>query len=226
MKIYMFIDESGVLSPNSKYKIFLFGGICFLNSESKDKCSNAYKKGEKLIKQKIIYNDFDELKGSVLKKQDMNYLYSLFKKEYTFIGSSKINELSRINWKNKKAVRRYKDWFLVMLIKEKINFLIKKELINIYDSHSFYIFIDNQDVATNGKYNFEESLYEEFFNGKYTSAGFKDPVFKNEGILKVKYIDSKINPLIRAADILCNKKYRKIKNNEKIEGKYTILYHP
>jgi hypothetical protein len=95
MKIYMYIDESGVLHKNDYYNIFLFGGICFINENLRNKCKWEYGKRELEIKNK--YPNNKELKGNTLKNKHKKYLYSILNGEKTFIGKVNINKLKEID---------------------------------------------------------------------------------------------------------------------------------
>ncbi|AHK22670.1 hypothetical protein X271_00584 [Candidatus Hepatoplasma crinochetorum Av] len=225
MKIYMYIDESGVLHKNDYYNIFLFGGICFINENLRNKCKWEYGKRELEIKNK--YPNNKELKGNTLKNKHKKYLYSILNGEKTFIGKVNINKLKEIDWQRKKSIQKYKDWFLMMLIKEQVNNLIIKKEINVNEKNIFHIFVDNQNISIDEKNNLTKKINQEFFKGKYNNKKeFIKPIFNQFGKIKVKYVNSETNELIRAADILCNNKFNKIKEEKSIEGKHVIFSHP
>src|ERR1051325_453580 len=100
----------------------------------------------------------------------------------------------------------------MMLIKEQVNNLIIKKEINVNEKNIFHIFVDNQNISIDEKNNLTKKINQEFFN--------------QFGKIKVKYVNSETNELIRAADILCNNKFNKIKEEKSIEGKHVIFSHP
>lgn len=221
----MYIDESGVLHKKDYYNIFLFGGICFINEHLRNKCKLNYEKKESKIKNK--YPNNKELKGNILSNKHKKYLYDTLRKEKTFVGKININKLKEIDWNKKKSIQKYKDWFLMMLIKEQINNLIIKKEININEEYIFHIFVDNQNISIDQQNNLKKNINQEFFKGKYNDKQeFIKPIFNQFGKIKVKYVNSETNELIRAADILCNIKFNKIKQKKSIEGKHVIFSHP
>ena len=104
--------------------------------------------------------------------------------------------------------------------------LIEKGLIDSNDKINLHFFVDEHSVATSGLYELREALYQEFAKGTFNSNYqlFYEPIFTNCNILTLRYCDSKYFPLIRAADIISNKLFYQINNNQNInENEHLII---
>lgn len=108
---------------------------------------------------------------------------------------------------DKKSIHRYKDYVLKRLVKNKMNDLIGRGLVDPYQDIKLRICVDEQGTATNGIYNFKESVYEELKTGisNFNYGTFYEPIVFGNFEIGVEYCDSKNNYLIQASDILANR---------------------
>lgn len=109
------------------------------------------------------------------------------------------------------------------MFKRKFQDLITKNKINPDYITAIHIFADEHTTATNGRYELQQSLEKEFkygtFNFNYSK--FFEPIFPNLSCIDVQYCNSEKIILIRAADIIANKLYRKVLINDE----YSLLNH-
>ncbi|MDR3348414.1 MAG: DUF3800 domain-containing protein [Acidaminococcales bacterium] len=204
-KLYFFVDDSGTLHRNEKSGYFVYAGYVFNSKEELDdakrKYISAHKKISKCISQK------GELKAYTLSNTHKRALYKVLEKHETFSVGIHIGQVYGRILDNKKAICRYKDYVLKIIIKEKIFDLIRKNTISQDADTHITISIDEQLTSTNGFYSFRESVLEEFKHGiiSYNYEKIHPPVFFGKLNIEVHYCDSKSNYLIQASDILANK---------------------
>lgn len=213
--IFIYVDDTGVLHKNSNDNFFVYAGLVFIGKEQKNLIKKRYKRLEDKIKNNNPNLYQDEMKGSNLKNKHKRSLYSVFKNEYTFVVEAKISNIHDNILNDKKSIQRFKDYMIVRIIKKSLIELIESSKITKNDKINLSIFVDEQNTATNGIYNLNESIKEELFIGKHkTGGGFRKPCFKTIGNVNLKYANSKYNILIRASDLLANKKYGYKKKNQ------------
>ena len=101
-------------------------------------------------------------------------------------------------------------------LKNALQNLISKKVINKNEVKNIYVFCDEHNTATNGLYELREGLLQEFkfgtFNGNYKV--FFKPLFEKIDTVNVRYLPSEKNPLIRASDIIANRIYFHCTKNE------------
>lgn len=116
-----------------------------------------------------------------------------------------------------------------MGVKNCIKSNFKSDLENI---QNIYFFIDQHTTATNGKYELEESLETEFKIGNYSADYnfYTMPITQNLRDLKLKFLDSKKNVLIRASDIIANYIFNLLKKEDftRIQqmNRLSVYIHP
>lgn len=211
MNLYVYSDESGVFDYiNNKY--FIFGGIIFLSNDEKDCCSRKYKDIEKSIYQNSKY--VGELKAKSLKYKEKRRLYNVFRDVNKFCCIIRQKKILKNIYSDKKSKQRYLDYAFKISLKEALKSLLKQKLISNDNIDDIVVFCDEHTTATNGKYELRESLLNEFkygtFNRKYSE--FFEPLFKNMNDVKLKYCNSEHAILIRGADIIANKIYGIVMN--------------
>ncbi|MBO5567001.1 MAG: DUF3800 domain-containing protein [Succinivibrio sp.] len=108
---------------------------------------------------------------------------------------------------DKKTKQRYLDWAFKMGIKNCFLQLIKAKIINPQEVKNLHVFADEHSTATNGRYELEESLEQEFKIGIFNQQWNKyhESIFPRMNKVEVKYCDSKNVTLVKAADIVANK---------------------
>ena len=72
---------------------------------------------------------------------------------------------------------------------------------------NIYVYVDEHSTATNGRYELQEGLLQEFKYGTHNGTWnmFYPPVFPKLNSLNVEFCDSSKRTLVRAADIIANR---------------------
>ena len=205
--IHFYFDDSGVLHKNSKEQVFVYAGYVFCDKKEKDNAIRRYKALNKSLKVDLGESCGEELKGANLSRKHKNALYKVLRNDESQSLSVKIPSVYDSILSEKKAICRYKDYVLKLLIKKKLLELIDKGKICSDKPTHLVVNIDNQLTSTNGFYNLKESIYEELRYGIINhDYGTKHKnVFSNELIVETNYCDSKHHYLIQASDILANR---------------------
>lgn len=212
-EVYMFFDDSGVLHRNAPNRYFVYAGYAFVGNGSKDKARNRYKRTTRIIRKKKGLEG--ELKAAFLERNDRHKLYRVMKNEHSMGLTVDIQRVRDSILDDKKSIHRFKDYVLKRLVKDKMNELIVNGLINPNEDVKLRICVDEQATATNGYYNFQESVYEELKNGihNFNYSTFYEPIIFGKLELSVEYCDSNNNYLIQASDILANRIWVSFKSN-------------
>ncbi|MCZ4362472.1 DUF3800 domain-containing protein [Enterococcus lactis] len=215
-ELHLFFDDSGVLHRNAPNRFFVYAGYAFIGKDNKEIAKRKYKKVVQRIQTKR--GNREELKTCYLDKSEKYELYRVLKNEHSMGLTVDIKRVQSNILDHKKSIHRYKDYVLKRLVKEKIKLLINRGLLNPEDDLKLCICVDEQATASNGYYNFEESVYEELKNGvhNFNYGVFYEPIWKGKLEINVSYCDSKHNYLIQASDILANRLWTsfKIDNRE------------
>ena len=230
MNIFIYSDESGVLD---KYHndFFVFGGVMFLSKDERDIWSRKYIAAEKVIRNTENIGFDSEVKASTVSNKSKSKLYRSLNKSEKFGVVIQQKKLLDSLFCDKKGKQRYLDWAYKMAVKTKFLELIKNGQINPEAVNGIYFFVDEHTTATNGIYELQESLEQEFKFGTYNYNWmiFHPPIFPNLQIVKVEYCNSFTKTLVRAADIVANHIYHEaIKNNGTVinSNKLTLYFHP
>ena len=219
MNLFVYSDESGTFD-HIHHDYFVFGGLILTNTENKIKSTNYYLNAEKALN-----SNLDELKASLLNSKQKYSLYRSLNKEYKFGIVIAQKELNLNVFENKKHKQRYLDYAYKIGLKKALKNLIKNNIIKPSEVEYMYVFNDEHNTATDGKYELRESLEREFKIGTFNSDYkiFFEPLFKNLKSLELKYCDSKEKPLIRASDIIANNILHNVKHN--LDLKINTIYN-
>lgn len=207
MNIFVYSDESGVFdSYNEKY--FVFGGLIFLDKESKENANRKYISVENIIRKHNTYVS-SELKATALTNKDKG---KIFRSLNRYIKFGVVIDLKRINkdiFEHKKNKQRYLDYAFKIGLKRAFQQLIAEGIIIPAKVKNLNIFCDEHTTATNGIYELREGLEQEFKCGtfNYSFNKFFPPLFKNIDSVDLNFCDSNKKTLIRSADIVANKVY-------------------
>ncbi|WP_239763065.1 DUF3800 domain-containing protein [Mammaliicoccus sp. I-M35] len=213
MNIFVYSDESGVFdSYNEKY--FVFGGLIFLDKESKENANRKYINVENIIRKHNTYVS-SELKATALTNKDKG---KIFRSLNRYIKFGVVIDLKRINkdiFEHKKNKQRYLDYAFKIGLKRAFQQLIADGIIIPAKVKNLNIFCDEHTTATNGIYELREGLEQEFKCGtfNYSFNKFFPPLFKNIDSVDLNFCDSNKKTLIRSADIVANKVYFHSKQN-------------
>ncbi len=215
VNIYIYTDESGTFDC-LQGKFFVYGGLLFLDEESRETCSRKYSAVEHAVRDECAFSDEIELKACALSFAERQRLFRVTNKEYRFGVVVRIQNL-RIREKiayDKKEKQRYLDYAFKITIKRFFEYLIRKGTIVPDDIANIHFYIDQHTTATNGRYELEESLKKEFLFGtnNFSYDCHFAPLFTKAKSVKVTYCDSKHITLIRAADIIANRIYYKARH--------------
>ena len=200
MNIYIYSDESGVFDKEHN-DYFVFGGLIFLGIEDKENWSRKYSSVEKILRaNKGVALDY-ELKATQVTNKEKGKLFRTLNGCYKFgVVIRQKQVLDRIAYK--------------IAAKRAFEKLIQDEIINPDEVEGLYFYVDEHTTATNGRYELQEALEQEFklgtFNYKYDT--YYPPIFKQMKQVQLEYCNSKSKLLVRAADIVANKIYYLTKN--------------
>ena len=227
MNIFIYSDESGVFDfVHNEY--FVFGGIVCFGKKEKETLSRKYSRAESIIKNKGNYPKDFELKASNITNSEKGKLFRSLNNVYKFCAIIDQNKILKNIFENKRHKQRYLDYVYKIVLKKLFNNLINKNIINSDDIENIYVFSDEHNTATDGRYELRENLLNEFkigtFNSNYKS--FFPPIFPNLKDLELKLCNSKNYYLIRAADIISNHFYHKVIVNKGniLNIKNTFIY--
>lgn len=231
MNLYVYSDESGVFDKEHN-DYFVFGGIICVGTDEKELLSRRYSSVEKVLrKSKFVSKNF-ELKATQITNKEKNKLFRSLNKTYKFgVIIREQNVLERIYY-SKKDKQRYLDYAYKIAVKSAFQNLINIGIINPNEIENLYFYVDEHTTATNGRYELQEALEQEFKWGTYNYKYDKyfEPIFKNMKSVKLEYCNSSSKLLVRAADIVSNKifyfaKNKKIKELLKISNIH-VIYLP
>ncbi|MBO1308673.1 DUF3800 domain-containing protein [Enterococcus sp. 669A] len=213
-EVFLFFDDSGVLHKNAPNRFFIYAGLIFVGKDAKENAKRRYCGVVKRIKSNK--NLEGELKASLLKPSDKYDLYRVLKDEQSMGLTVDISKVHQSILKEKNSIHRFKDYALKRLVKAKMEELIAKGLLDANEDVRINICVDEQATATNGYYNFRDSVYEELKNGiiNYNYETFHQPIFFGNVEISVSYCDSKHNYLVQASDILANRLWTSFKINQ------------
>lgn len=216
INIFVYSDESGVFN-NVHNDYFAFGGLVFLDKETKDEAIRKYLHAERTIRNTNSYGGA-ELKACRITNKQKGKLYRSLNQYYKFgVVINQKNVLERI-FKSKKDKQRFLDFVYKIAIKRFFEKLIHDNIICSDDTLNMYFFVDEHTTATNGRYELQESLEQELKYGTYNwdySKAFP-PLFPNLESVTVEFCNSEKRTLIRAADIVANNIYYHAVSNNRL----------
>lgn len=218
MNIYVYSDESGVFDKEHN-DYFVFGGLILLGTEDKENWSRKYSSVEKILRaNKGVAADY-ELKATQVTNKEKGKLFRALNGCYKFgVVIREKNVLDRI-YLSKKDKQRYLDYAYKIAVKRAFEKLIQDGIINPDEVERLYFYVDEHTTATNGKYELEESLEQEFKLGTYNYRydTYYPPIFKKMKDVQLEYCNSESKLLVRAADIVANKIFYLARNEKRKE---------
>lgn len=218
MNIYVYSDESGVFDKEHN-DYFVFGGLILLGTEDKENWSRKYSSVEKMLRaNKGVKKDY-ELKATHVTNKEKGKLYRSLNGCYKFGVVIREKEVLERIYRSKKDKQRYLDYAYKIAVKRAFEVLIKEGIINPDDIERLYFYVDEHTTATNGRYELQEALEQEFklgtYNGKYDT--YYEPIFRKMKDVQLEYCNSQSKLLVRAADIVANKIYYLARNEMRKE---------
>lgn len=231
MNIYVYSDESGVFDKMHN-DFFVFGGLILLGTEDKENWSRKYASVEKILRaNKGVSADY-ELKATQVTNKEKGKLFRALNGCHKFgVVVRQKCLLDRI-FLSKKDKQRYLDYAYKIAVKRAFERLMRDQAIHSDEVERLYFYVDEHTTATNGRYELQEALEQEFklgtFNYQYDT--YYPPIFKEMKDVRLEYCNSKSKLLVRAADIVANKVYYLARNDmEKELGEIqnlNVIYLP
>lgn len=216
MNIYVYSDESGVFDKDHN-DYFVFGGLILLGTEEKENWSRKYSSVEKVLrKNKGVDADY-ELKATQITNSEKGKLFRSLNGCYKFgVVIREKNVLDRI-YQSKKDKQRYLDYAYKIAVKRAFENLIHDGTINPDEIERIYFYVDEHTTATNGRYELQEALEQEFKLGTYNCRYdiYYPPIFNKMKDVQLEYCNSASKLLVRAADIVANKIYFLARNEKR-----------
>ncbi len=202
MKYYLYIDESGVLHPNSASDYFVFSGL-LVNEDMKEVVSDNYSNALDTLKNNKGLAKNVEMKASKMKDDDKRYLLSNLRKNcnQVFVITN-IRRLREETFQTTVNINRYKNYMLTKMVEQ----VLARGWLESCDY--LQLNIDNQNIAYTAMDNLESYLHITFNEDRIRYEDLFDEYDINYIEFSVRYRDSKNFPLIQAADLLANTKYR------------------
>lgn len=211
MNLFVYGDESGVFDK-AHNDLFVFGGLIFLDKESKDTAYRKYISAERKIAPQ--YGVSDKRRGELKACRISNkHKAGLFRSTNGLIRYAIVIDQNRVVeriFDNKKSKQRYLDFAYKVGLKRIFERLIGDGLVDPGDIDSIYIRFDEHTTATDGRYELREGIEEEFKHGtvNYAYNTFHEPLFPNmRGGVFLDFKDSRDDALIRASDIIANRAF-------------------
>ena len=218
MNIYVYSDESGVFDKEHN-DYFVFGGLILLGTEGKENWSRKYSSVEKTLRaNKGVAADY-ELKATQITNKEKGKLFRSLNGCYKFgVVIREKNVLDRI-YLSKKDKQRYLDYAYKIAVKRAFENLVQDGIINPDEVDRLYFYVDEHTTATNGRYELEEALEQEFKLGTYNYRydTYYPPIFKKMKDVQLEYCNSESKLLVRAADIVANKIFYLARNEKRKE---------
>lgn len=218
MNIYVYSDESGVFDKEHN-DYFVFGGLILLGTEDKENWSRKYSSVEKILRaNKGVAADY-ELKATQVTNKEKGKLFRALNGCYKFgVVIREKNVLDRI-YLSKKDKQRYLDYAYKIAEKRAFENLVQDGIINPDEVERLYFYVDEHTTATNGRYELEEALEQEFKLGTYNYRydTYYPPIFKKMKDVQLEYCNSESKLLVRAADIVANKIFYLARNEKRKE---------
>ncbi len=208
MNIYVYSDESGVFDKEHN-DYFVFGGLILLGTEEKENWSRKYSSVEKVLRKNKGVDEKYELKATQITNSEKGKLFRSLNGCYKFgVVIREKNVLDRI-YQSKKDKQRYLDYAYKIAVKRAFENLIHDGTLNPDETERIYFYVDEHTTATNGRYELQEALEQEFKLGTYNYRydAYYPPIFNKMKDVQLEYCNSASKLLVRAADIVANKIY-------------------
>ena len=226
MNIFVYSDESGLFDKEHN-DVYVFGGLIFFDKERRDICTRKYSAAEKVIRARSDSYTNIEIKAASITNSEKGRLFRSLNQEYKFgviIDQKRIHE--RI-YHSKKDKQRYLDYAYKIGLKSFFNSKISDGTIKPEDVRGLYVYVDEHTTATNGRYELQEGLEQEFKNGtfNYSWQVFHKPIFPKMQHVSVEFCNSEKRLLIRGADIIANRFFHHATNGKAIDtfGDKTVI---
>ncbi len=188
MKIYLYLDESGLIHKNSNINYFVVGGY-YTNDLYKNKILSKYRKLNYEIKLRKRSKLDKELKSHKISVLDKIKIFNTMNSFKYFNICTKVYDKTAMSKKISEGALFYNYAVKLLLIDELLPYIKHKDVI-------FYLNIDNRNLSKTDEKNLEFYLNRELKEFRFI----------------VKYFDSRKNYGIQLADIIVNTYYHYFEN--------------
>ena len=210
--LYIYMDDSGKMSHSEK--CCSYGGVYFKNRSDRDNFKRIYIDIIKNSKCRFCENERNdcnnncpEIKSSNTNPKFRRRIINLIKNSefaHSFATTIYNRDIPEdiLNVKHSKGRRT--DYYQKRVIKEIVKDLIDKKEIDPNKHLTLIIRIDESPRATNGKYNLEDSILEEFLYGitNFDYGCIFPPILYGGLKVDLQYVNSKKTSLVQASDFL------------------------
>ena len=207
MNLFVYADESGVLDPKHN-DFFVFGGIIFLGKEARDDAARKYLHAERALRESNASLDsIPEIKASVISNKQKGKLFRSLNNEHSFGVVVEQKRLKEYIYSHKKKKQRYLDYVFKIALKRALQGMMRDGVFSASEIENIYVRMDEHSTATDGRYELQEGLEEEFKHGttNYDWDRYFPPIFPDMQEVRLEMRDSAQDPLIRASDIVANR---------------------
>jgi len=203
-----------VLHKNEKSGYFVYAGNVFIGKEAKDNAYRKYKATVQKLKKDLHMSG--ELKASRLFQKHRRTLFNALKYSESVSVAVKISKVYEYILNQSRSVCRFKDFVLKLCIKNKLQELLSRGLLQSDQDITIHVLVDEQLTSSNGYYTLKDSIFEELSVGihNFNYGVTHSPIFFGKVTVDVQFCDSKTNFLIQASDILANRIWCSYKDNQ------------
>ena len=220
--VYVYSDESGVFDKVHK-DYFIYAGIAVIGQDKASILARSYLNAEKNLRKSNKYKELPELKASKLENDAKRKLYRIIKNYYKFIVVVDLKRLKNECFENRLSQQRYLDYAYKRGLKNLIRNMAQRGELTLTDEFEIKCYIDEHNIATNGKYNLSNSIYTEFKRGLYFPDFDIKPIATGLLDVTTTYCNSEINTLVRASDILANRALFEVRNGTMLQDNHTSI---
>lgn len=230
MDIFVYSDESGVFDAVHN-DWFVFGGIILLSKKDKDAAARRYLHAERIIRKRESFDRQAEVKATTVSNTNKGKLYRSLNHIEKFGVVVEEKQVIDNIWNNKKSKQRYLDYVYKIGIKRKFEMMIHSGILIPSEVQNIHFYVDEHTTATDGRYELQESLEQEFRFGtnNWNYSRFFPPIFQHLQSLEVRFCNSSTTTLVRAADIVANKLYFRVQNDlleNRIDSNFLVTRLP
>ena len=158
------------------------------------------------------------MKACRLRQDKKNYLNKVLRDCETIACVTEIRQIYDRILDHKASVVRYKDFCLKILIRRKIEDMIRGGAVDASRPTRISVYIDKQSTKTDGYYRLDEGIAAELnagINNLHAYRSFR-AVFQEALVVEVHICDSREEALVRASDLLANALYIKHNNGAEV----------
>ncbi len=215
VNITVFSDESGVFDKKHN-DFYVFAGLVFIDDESIKVSRKMYKKAESTVRCSSDISSDVEIKACNISNAAKGSLFRSLNNFEKFGIVIDQKELVDDIFRSKMTKQRYLDSAFTLAVREKLDVMIRRRIIDPSKVNSLKFCIDNHSNTGDKIYEFRETLEETFKEGIINKEAvyYRKPLFSNLQSVQIEYCDSKKNVLIRASDIIANKLFFMAVNND------------